>query len=163
MDDTRKAAPLAETVSELRASFPDIASRDAAVEHLTTNGFDRADLTMPDAADADAPPVTETDQRQARTLGTSLGASAGALAAAGAVIASGGALLPAVGAAVAGAAAAGALGGAAASTGEQQDTATAEGLVLTVRLADAGKRAAAEAALRAAGATRLELIERRIG
>ena len=90
----------------------------------------------------------------------------GALAAAGAVIATGGAAAPAVAAAVAGgvglgAAAEGATKVADTMQHQQREEAAARGeLVLSVRLRQPDRRDAAEAAMREAGATRVEGVVR---
>src|SRR5215211_3767609 len=103
---------------EVSAHFATPEAMQAAADALAMQGFDRADLSLPDTnpqpematPEAGAKPVdTEEDARQARTLHASTGASAAALAAAGVVVATGGAALPAVAAAVA---AGGAIGGA---------------------------------------------------
>ena len=83
---------------------------EAAIAQLTMAGFDRAALSLPQThvaagqatpeLGADAP-LTDTDVRQARTMGTSMAGSIGALAAAGAVIATGGAAAVAAAAAAA--------------------------------------------------------------
>lgn len=138
-----------------------------AIGKLNLSGFDRADLSLPTddsaaAAVAPAPASTEEDARQLRTLGASTAASVGAIAAAGITVATGGAAIPVIAAAVL---AGGAAGGAAFAAQGAVNTATQEGreqqaaagtLILAIRAATPGKRADAEAILRAAGATHIE-------
>lgn len=158
-------------VHEVRARFHDADAMQAAVTQLEMSGFDRADLSLPEAAplpeentpEGGAKPVdTEEDARQARTLHTSGAASLAGMAAAGVVIATGGAAAPAVAAAVAGAGLAGGLAyglSSAANRNEQVDRehrAAVGALILSVRTANAAKRAEAEAILRQAGGTDLE-------
>nr|WP_294508050.1 hypothetical protein [uncultured Rhodopila sp.] len=154
---------------QIRARFADADLMQDAVGKLSVSGFDRADISLPSATGASnplaaesRPASTEEDARQSRTLGASLAGTAAALAAAGVTIASGGAAAPAVAAAVA---AGGAAGGstfavhAAANKAEQQDrdARAADGdLILTVRAKTPEKQSAAEAILRAAGATTVE-------
>src|SRR5215469_13550407 len=89
-----KAGPAIGALHEVRAAFGDPDAMQQAVARLEMCGFDRADLSLPEAG---AKPVdTDEDARQARTLSTSSAAAAAGLAAAGAVIASGGAAAPAV-------------------------------------------------------------------
>jgi hypothetical protein len=115
---------------EAVALFDDAAGLEQAVSELRSRGFDHADLSLlapdalaerPDASAermADDPatrrqgPVTETDIRQERALGTGMAATVAGFAAAGFSVATGG-LLPATivaaGAAAGGAAAIGTL------------------------------------------------------
>ena len=153
---------------EVRATFADPDAMQAAVAELELSGFDRADLSLPEAApslaedtpEAGAKPVdSEDDARQARTLHTSGAASLAGMAAAGVVIATGGAAAPAVAAAVVGAGLAGGLAhglSSVANRDEQRDresrAATGE-LILSVRTASGAKRTEAEAILRKAGGT----------
>lgn len=144
-----------------------------AVSRLSMSGFDRADLSLPSPGliegtetlgEGSKPASTEADARQARTLGVSTAASAAAIAAAGVTIATGGAALPAIAAAaVAGGVAGGGVFAAtdAANSAEQsdRDDRAAHGeLVLSVHVANQAKRSAADAILRAAGATGIEFI-----
>jgi hypothetical protein len=160
------------TLREVRAVFTSPDEMQDAVSKLSTSGFDRADLSLPspgmmagtETPEAGTKPVaTESDARQARTLGASTAAAAAALTAAGVTVATGGAAAPAVAAAVvAGGAAGGSLFAVhtAADHGEQQDrdTRAASGdLILAVRAATEAKRSEAEAILRAAGATHVEV------
>jgi hypothetical protein len=159
------------TLREVRATFASPDQMQDAVSRLSVSGFDRADLSLPspglvqgtETPEAGTKPAsTESDARQARTLGASTAAAAAALAAAGVTIATGGAAAPAVAAAaVAGAAAGGsifAVHGAADQT-EQTDRENRAGhgeLVLAVRVTTEAKQSEAEAILRAAGATNIE-------
>jgi hypothetical protein len=155
-------------VHEVRATFSSSDSMQDAISRLTMAGFDRADLSLPEAA----PPVerstpesgadvadTDEDARQARTVHTSTGAAAAAIAAAGVTAATGGAALPVVAAALA---AGGLVGGgifaasSAANNAEQQvrdDRAASGTLILAVRATTQEMRDKAEALLRAAGGT----------
>jgi hypothetical protein len=158
---------------EVRATFHDPGQMQAAVAQLELSGFDRADLSLPEATpsaaqdtpEAGAKPVdTEEDARQARTLHTSGAASLAGMAAAGVVIATGGAAAPAVAAAVAGAGLAGGLAyglSSAANREEQVDReqrAATGGLILSVHTANAAKRAEAAEILRKAGGTSVEVL-----
>ncbi|HEX3404108.1 MAG TPA: hypothetical protein VHT74_27685 [Acetobacteraceae bacterium] len=166
-----KPGPAIGDIHEVRASFRDPDALQDAVEQLELSGFDRADLSLPEAnppgeratPESGAGPVdTEEDARQARTLHTSGAAAAAALAAAGVVIGTGGAAVPAVAAAVVGG---GLAGGAAyalssvANEDEQQnrESKAASGtLILSVRAMTAAKRDEAAAILRNNGATAVE-------
>ena len=167
-----KAGPTIGALHEVRAAFGDPDAMQQAVARLEMSGFDRADLSLPEAMppveratpEAGAKPAdTDEDARQARTLSTSSAAAAAGLAAAGAVIASGGAAAPAVAAAVVGGGAAGGIAhlfSSVASEGEQMDRerkATRGDLILSVRTPNLEKRARAVIILRAAGATRVEV------
>jgi len=159
-------------LSEVRATFPTSDRMQAAVNELTMNGFDRAELTLParghslnePGSEGDKSVTTEEDARQVRTLGASTAASAVGMAAAGIVIATGGAALPAVAAAVLGGAAAGGATFAATEAGvasEQQtrdDQAAAGHLVLSVRTSTAEKVEKAKAILTSAGGTNVQTI-----
>jgi hypothetical protein len=154
-------------VPEVQGMFTSDAALQEAIARLTGAGFDRADFRMPAAPrrpgeatkeEAETPPISEADARQARTLHTSTAASVGALAAAGATVATGGAAALAAAAAVAGGVGAGLLTKAATDTSselehEDRDAAAKKGeLVLGVRAETPERRAQAEALLRAAGA-----------
>ncbi len=166
-------SPAIGAIHEVRARFSNPDALHNAVEQLEVSGFDRADLSLPEVAppieratpESGAKPAdTEEDARQTRTLHTSGAAAAAALAAAGVVIGTGGAAAPAVAAAVIGGGLAGAAAYAVSSVaneGEQHDRerkAAAGTLILTVRAMTMAKRADAEAILRAAGATALEVV-----
>jgi hypothetical protein len=175
MSDTARPGPaLSEQVEEVQGVFPSDAALQDAIARLTRAGFDRADFSLPEAAPAPSRatpegeagnPNTEDDQRQTRTLGNSMAASAGAMAAAGAVIATGGAALPAVAAAVAGGVGLGAATNVATTASnkvehDEREEAAARGeLVLSVRT-NAARRSVAEEAMRAAGSTRVEPVLR---
>ncbi len=170
-DPAKPGPSLTEAVDEVRGIFPSDSALQDAISRLSMAGFDRADISIPDAAPTSAAaatpdqgaenPNTEDDSRQARTLHTSMAASVGAMAAAGVVIATGGAALPAVVAAVAGGAGLGAItqgvtGAAdAVQHGTREEAASRGELVLSVRLRDPAQRSAAENAMGQAGATRV--------
>jgi hypothetical protein len=168
-----KEGPPIGTLHEVCATFGDPDAMQDAVSRLETSGFDRADLSLPEATppaeritpEAGAKAVdTEEDARQARTLHSSGAAAAVGMAAAGVVIASGGAAAPAVAAAVVGGGVAGGIAYAltsASNEDEQRDRerkAARGALILSVRAPSAEKRAEAEAILRAAGATEIEVM-----
>jgi hypothetical protein len=157
----------------VRATFPSSDQMQAAVSKLSLSGFDRADLSLPspglvegtETPEAGTKPAsTDSDAQQMRTLGASTAAAAVGIAAAGITIATGGAAAPAIAAAVlAGGAAGGsvfAIHGAAnqMEQSNRDERAAAGDLVLAVRAVTEGKRAEAEAILRAAGATHIETI-----
>jgi len=159
-----------EPLHEVRARFDDVEAMDRAVASLEMSGFDRADLSLPEAMpsgvedtpEAGAKPVdTEEDARQARTLHTSAAASLAGMAAAGVVVATGGAAAPAVAAAAVGAGLAGGLAYGLSSTANRdeqldRDQRAAVGeLILSVRTSSAAKREQAKAILREAGGTEL--------
>jgi len=157
---------------EVRATFATPGQMQDAVSKLSISGFDRADLSLPspgllqgtETPEAGTKPAsTEADARQARTLGASTAAAAAAMAAVGITIATGGAAAPAVAAAVV---AGGAAGGSVfavhkmADQSEQtdrDDRAASGDLVLAVRVPTEAKRSEAEAILRAAGATGIDV------
>jgi hypothetical protein len=161
------------TLREVRATFARSDQMQDAVSKLSMSGFDRADLSLPSPALIDGtetpeagtkPASTESDARQARTLGASTAASVAAIAAAGITIATGGAAAPAIAAAVV---AGGAAGGSAfaigkAVTGSEQtnreERASGGDLILAVRAVTEQKRSEAESILRAAGATNVEFV-----
>ena len=167
----RNEGPAIGALHEVRATFDDPDAMQAAVARLEMSGFDRADLSLPEAMppaeratpEAGARPVdTEEDARQTRTLNTGGAAAAVGMAAAGVVIASGGAAAPAVAAAVVGA---GAPAGSPTRSAPRRATTNrwiesskaASGLlILSVRAPNAEKRAEAEMILRAAGGKQLE-------
>lgn len=174
--ETPKGGPALDgDVHEIQGLFPSNATLEDGIARLTADGFDRADISIPDANPPSVDttpeqgalnPNTETDDRQLRTLQTGLAASAGALAAAGAVIATGGAAAPAVAAAVAGgagmgAAASGVSTAASASKISAREEAASRGeLVLSVALRNASQRNKAEAAMWKAGAMRVAPVIR---
>jgi hypothetical protein len=165
--------PAIGALHEVRGTFGDPDAMQRAVARLETSGFDRADLSLPDAypprerttPESGAKPVAdEADARQARTLHTSGAAAVAGMAAAGAVVATGGAAAPAIAAAVVGAGMAGAAVHAlssVANSSEQEDRerkAASGTLILSVHAPTADKRGAAEAILRAEGATLVEVV-----
>jgi hypothetical protein len=164
-----KEGPPIGVLHEVRATFASPDAMQAAVSRLETSGFDRADLSLPEiianpTPETSAKPVdTEPDARQARTLHVSGAAAVMALGAAGIVIASGGTIVLATVAAVLSALVAGGivhLLSTASNEGEQTDRAwkAATGtLVLSVRTPNAEKRMEAEAILRSAGGSRIEV------
>ncbi len=178
-DQTSRSGPvLGEGVEEVQGIFPSDAAMQKAIGELTLAGFDRADFSLPTTrpATADATPnagaanpMTDTDVRQARTMGTSMAGTIGAFAAAGATIATGGAAGLAIAAAAAigagSALAANAAGNAAgaAQSGTRDAAAAAGELVLSVHAATPEKREAAERIMRAAGATSAEAVRREGG
>lgn len=173
-DPTNTPAPDA-AVHEVQGIFPNDAALQDAISRLTLAGFDRAELSLPatnPAANRDtpemgaAPPTTQTDVRQARTMGTSMAGTIGAFAAAGATVATGGAAglaiaaAAAVGAGSALAANAAASGVEQAQADERQQSAAAGELVLAVHAMTAARQAEATAILEAAGATRTGVVSR---
>ena len=177
-DRTEAAKPgpaIPPAVMEVEGIFPSDAALQDAVARLTQAGFDRADLSLPEAtpATAEATPeagaaavTTETDVRQARTLGTGLAASAAGMAAAGVIIATGGAAAVAVGAAAAAgvgtAAITEAAGKAVESTGKdtREQAASRGELVLAVRAVETPRQDLARELMQASGATRVETVRR---
>jgi hypothetical protein len=165
-------------IVEVEGIFPTDAALQDAVGRLTEAGFDRADLSLPDArpTPSEATPeqgagsvTTDSDVRQARALGTGLAASAAGMAAAGAVVATGGAAALAVAAAAAAGVGAGVLaeaaGTAATSAGRTARDAAASRneLVLSARTIDAERQARAQSIMAAAGATRVASVRRTNG
>jgi hypothetical protein len=175
--DLPKSGPvISDTIEEVQGIFPSDAALQDAVGRLTRAGFDRAALSLPAAspslgnatpeAGAENPDM-EDDMRQLRTLGSSTAGLVGAAVGAGLTVASGGALLPAM-AAAAGLGLVTGGGAFAASTAasdaqhdQRTDAAEAGQLVLSVNLRDPADAPKAEAAMRHAGATRVESVQRR--
>ncbi|MBV9735520.1 MAG: hypothetical protein JO209_06385 [Acidisphaera sp.] len=171
-----KAGPaISDSVREVQGIFPSDASLQDAIARLTLLGFDRADLSLPAASPHPAEatpelgaedPHTEVDDRQMRTMGTSMAGAAGAMAAAGLTIATGGAAAVAIGAAAAIGAGAAALAHTASRAADQvqhddREAAAGRGeLVLSVLLRDPAKQGPAEEAMRQAGATRVAPVLR---
>jgi hypothetical protein len=163
-----KAGPaIGDTVHEVRAIFASDAALQDAIDRLTRVGFDRADLSLPDAhpmmaqatpEQGAADPDTDEDNRQIRTMQTSMAGGTGALVAAGVVVMTGGAALPALAAAAVAGLGVGGLVSAANTAGvhaqhNARESAAGRGeLVLSVRVSDEGDRARAEQAMREAGA-----------
>jgi isopropylmalate/homocitrate/citramalate synthase len=172
MDNQEQAPTLNESIQEVQGIFPSDAALQDAVGRLTRAGFDRAAISLPaanpPAAEATPSagaenPVTEDDTRQARTLGSSMAATAGAMVGAGVVVATGGAAV----AAVAAAAGLGLVAGGAAHTAaptvqdDARDAAAAAGeLVLSATAHDPDAVLKATAAMQAAGATRVATVSR---
>jgi len=167
--------PAIGALHEVRARFRDPDAMERAIEQLEISGFDRADLSLPEAK----PPIEratpeygakapsdEADARQARTLHTSGAATAAGMAAAGVVIATGGAAVPAVAAAVVGGGLAGGVAYALSSSAnsveqEDRERKAAEGtLILSVHAVSEAKRGEATAILRAAGGVDVEMLDR---
>lgn len=161
------------TIRGLRATFASSDQMQDAVSRLSVSGFDRADLSLPSPELVQGTTTTEagtqaastdSDARQARTLGASTLGAAAALAAAGVTIATGGAAAPAVAAAVvAGGAAGGSVfavkGAMDGFEQKERDTRARDGdLILAVRALNDAKRQEAEGILHAAGATNIEAV-----
>jgi hypothetical protein len=178
MDDNSYSKPgptLSPSIQEVQGVFPSEAAMEEAIAQLTLAGFDHAALSMPHTSAAPGAatpeqgadtPVTDTDVRQARTMGTSMAGTIGAFAAAGVVVATGGA---AAVAAVAAAAVGAGAGLTVAAAGNAADSAQAENraeaaadgrLVLSVAAPDAEKQAVAERIMQAAGASKVAAVER---
>jgi hypothetical protein len=176
---TPKPGPaLNPSVQEVQGVFPSEAAMETAIAQLALAGFDRAAFSMPQTRPLDSQatpeqgattPLTDTDVRQARTMGTSMAGTIGAFAAAGAVVATGGAAAVAAVAAVAvgagSALAAEAVGGAAdkAQAESRAEAAAAGTLVLSVAAPDSAHQRLAERLMREAGATKVAAIQRMAG
>lgn len=163
------------TVTEVQAIFPSDATLQAAIGKLTLVGLDRADfslpVTEPPAGEARPEegaenPDTDVDNRQMRTMHSSMAGSAGAMAAAGVVVATGGAAAVAAVAAVAAGAAAGLVANSASTAAdtlqheERESLARAGRLVLAVRLAHPEKQAEIERIMRDSGAREVQTVSR---
>ncbi|HTI78847.1 MAG TPA: hypothetical protein VL614_00200 [Acetobacteraceae bacterium] len=167
--------PAIGALHEVRARFRDPDAMERAIEQLEVSGFNRADLSLPEAQPPLAratpdygakAPSDEADARQARTLHTSGAAAVAGMAAAGVVIATGGAAAPAVAAALVGG---GLAGGAAfavssaANSSEQADRerkAASGTLILSVHAASKEKRGEAATILRSVGGMDVEVLDR---
>ncbi len=178
MSDSTEAKPgpaIAPEIEEVQGLFSSNAALEDAIAALTGSGFDRADLSLPQASPpaSQATPeqgaeatMTETDLRQTRALGVGMAGSVGMAAAAGLTVATGGALAVAAAAGLAGGAVAGALAetaGIAAGTmsHDARDQAARAGtLVLAVRVTSPGRQTRAEDVMRTAGATRIAAVTR---
>jgi outer membrane lipoprotein SlyB len=170
---TAEREPAIGELHEVRGTFLSSEQMQEAIKRLTVSGFDRADLSVPEAA---APAARETpesgamaadtdeDARQARTLHTSTAATIAALAGAGIMVATGGAAAPAVAVALAAGAAAGGATYAVSSAANNQEQAELDvrasmgRLILSVRAPTEAKRSNAEAILRGSGATDLQVV-----
>lgn len=162
---------LSDEVQEIQASFPNDAMLQDAIGKLEHDGFDHADLSLPDPYVADDTPdsaeaaTDDVDRGQLRTMASGMAGTTAGFAVAGVLLATGGLAAPVV-AAIGGASAIGtvlATSGtsnavdAAASTA--RDKLGAEGkLILAVRIRSAELQTKAEAILREAGATALTAI-----
>ena len=174
--NTGKEGPvLSEQVQEVQGIFPSDAALQDAIGRLTRSGFDRAAISLPAASPTPgnatptsgaADPDTVDDTRQVRTLQTSMAATVGAFAAAGATIATGGAAALAIAAAAGAGLAA---GGAVSAANTAVDNAQSEGrheaaragqLVLAVNVSSSEDVAKAEAAMREAGASQVAPVNR---
>lgn len=171
----KEGPALESTVLEVQGHFPSDAAMQAALGGLTLAGFDRADFSLPQ----DQPnqgvqtpnegaenPTDDIDKSQLRTMGTSMAAYAGAVAAAGATLATGGAAGVALAAAAAVGAGTGLTANAAgraaekAGSDDRDERGRAGTLVLAVRVRDAAEAGRASAAMREAGASSVEEVSR---
>ena len=161
------------TVREVQGLLPNEGALQQATYALLSAGFDRGDLSLPDARANAADPVAtenpadEHDTRQVRTMMTSTIGIAGALIGGTvASVATGGAMLPVAAAAVAAAAGAGGLTqmgfqGAADTREATHDAQGVQGtLMLSALVRDAEKEKLATSILREQGATAVETVER---
>ena len=166
---------MTETVRELQAIFDDQARFDEAVDQLKIHGFDRAELSIPDATPHAAGatpeggarnPDTPVDRQQIRTLAGSTAGITAAMIGAGVTIATGGAAALAAGVAIAAGAVAGGATHAATAVGTDVEHTTRDAdasrasLVLSVTVRDAGQERLASETLRKAGALRVETVNR---
>jgi hypothetical protein len=162
-DETTAQGPaISDTIQQVQGIFASDEALQNAVGLLTREGFDRAALSLPvahQAASAATPegsaldPNTEDDQRQARTLGSSTAAAAGAMLGAGVVVATG--------AALAGGSVFAATSAADASNHEGREASAAVGeLMLAVTVRNPAEAAKAEATFRSAGATDVRVRRR---
>ena len=173
--DPTTGPAIAPAVTEVQGLFASTTGLEDAVARLTNVGFDHADLSLPEATPAasHATPeqgasavMTDTDLRQARTLGAGMAGTIGMAAAAGLTLATGGALAAAAAAGIVGGIGAGVLAEAAGyaaetNTDEARERAARDGtLVLAVRVTTAERQAKAETAMREAGATGIAAVER---
>ncbi len=175
-DETSKAGPvMAGSVDEVQGIFASDAAMEDAMAKLTLAGFDRADFSLPVTNPAHgaatpeqgaATPLTDTDLRQVRNMGTGMAGTIGAFAAAGATIATGGVAGVAIAAAAAvgvgSALAANAVGTAAKTSQAEEHEAVAKAgqLVLAVHVTTAARQADAERIMQAAGATNVAAVTR---
>jgi len=174
-DENSHSPTINNAIHEVQGIFASDAALQDAIGRLTRAGFDRAAISLPAAnpAPADATPsagaanpTTEDDMRQTRTLQSSMAATAAALVGAGVTIATGGAAAVAAVAAVGLGAAAG--GGVAAAhlavdhaQSHGRDVAAEAGeLVLSAAAPSPAEVDKARAAMQAAGAIRVEAVER---
>ena len=178
MPDSTEAKPgpaIALEIEEVQGLFSSNAALEDAIAALTGSGFDHADLSLPQASppasqatpeQGAAATTTDTDLRQARTLGAGLAGSVGMAAAAGLTVATGGALAAAAAAGLVGGVGAGAVaetvGNVAATTSRdaREHAARTGMLVLAVRITSPARQARAEEVMRAAGATKIAAVTR---
>ena len=163
-------------VREVQGLLPDEGTLQQATQALLTGGFDRGDLSLPEA---DLPPSEPTqtqttgsvvDEHDARQLRTAVNSTAGVAAAliGGTVasVATGGAMLPVAVGAVAAAVGGGGLAhlglqGAADSREAAHDAKGASGkLILAAIVRDPERERAATEILRREGATEVRTVER---
>lgn len=171
----KEGPAMAGSVQEVQGVFPSDAAMEDAIAKLTLAGFDRADFSLPvtnptsgtaTPEQGAATPLTDTDLRQARTMGTGMAGTIGAFAAAGATIATGGVAGVAIAAAAAvgigSGLAANAIGTAAktAQSDDHEAEAKAGRLVLSVHTATTEKQAQAEQIMRVAGASHVAAVSR---
>ncbi len=176
--DVQGGPRINDTIQEVQGIFPNDASLQDAIGRLTRAGFDRAALSLPAARPSyeDATPSygaenpnTEDDTRQSRTLQSSMAAAAGAMIGAGVTVATGGAAALAAAAALGLGAAAGGAAHAAHLVGDSaqsqgRDEAAAEGtLVLSAAAHTADSVEKAREGMQAAGALRVETVQRTAG
>lgn len=175
MHEDATGPAIAPEIAEVQGLFPSNEALEAAIDRLTAEGFDLADLSLPEAIlpmshatpeQSAADPLTRTDRTQLRVLGTSMAGSIGMAAAAGIVAMSGGALAPAAVVGVAVGLGTGLLtdraGVAVSDTARAaREQAAREGrLVLAARIAAPDQETKAEAAMKAAGATKTAAVTR---
>ncbi|MGE0747074.1 MAG: hypothetical protein AB7K86_17590 [Rhodospirillales bacterium] len=163
----------AETVREMTATFQSAESLEAAVNELTTHGWDRADLSMLAQRDLlDDKPVAEhaavvsdSDIRQTRTMAAGMAGVVAAFVASGATIMTGGAVAVAViGAAVAGGGAAAAVEALGLTADKKHDDflqrqLDAGGIVLWITLREPDDEAKARAIVARCGGGEIRVAE----
>lgn len=169
---------MSDLLREVQAVFGSDAELQNGIAKLELAGFDRAEISLPQAnpAPADATPEqgadtphTTEDDAQMRTMHTSMAGSVGAMAAAGVTIATGGAAVvalaaaAAVGMGAAGIAHAASRAADSAQHDDREDRAAKGALVLSVLARDDAHEQTALTTLRAAGALRVAPVTRRDG
>lgn len=171
MSDKQVDAPaVTDPASAVLALMPTSKVLDSAIKELSDAGFDRADLSLPEAEppperstpEAGAEdPDTDVDAQQSRLVHSAVGGSFAAMMAAAATAATGGAAAAVAGAAigtglVVGAAANAISRAVSGQEQEERDRRAAEGkLILAVRAKSPELRRRAGEILRAAGASRI--------
>lgn len=162
---------LSDEVQEIQANFPTDAALQEAIVKLEHDGFDHADLSLPDPhATEDTPDSAKAatgdiDRGQLRTMASGMAGTTAGFAVAGALLATGGLAAPVV-AALGGASAIGtvlATSGTSnavdAAASAARDQLGAEGkLILAVRIRSTEQAGKAEAILRESGATDLKAV-----